>query len=108
MQEQEVNKCNEKGKFDLILEPEVRPKVRKKKITEVEKLQIGTNYHMRPMTDMTTTLEQRRPKSKIAKYKGPSTNDVIDKEGKEDEGRNKKQRKASKNVNVNLPNCVTI
>lgn len=57
---------------------------------------------------MGITWEQKRPKTKIAKHKGPSANVVIDKEDKEDEGRKKKQKKTTKNVIVNLPNYVTI
>lgn len=53
---------------------------------EVEKLQINASYHWRPKTYMETAREQRRPRMKIAKHKGPSTNDVMGKDGKENEG----------------------
>ena len=63
---------------------------------------------MRPMLDMKTAGEQRRPRTKIAKHKGPNTNDVTDKNDKENEGRKKQPKKTTKNVNINLPYYVTI
>lgn len=49
---------------------------------EVEKLQISANYQRRPKIDMGTSREQRRLRIRIAKHKGPITNNVTDKEGK--------------------------
>ena len=44
----------------------------------------------------------------IAKYKGPNTNDIMDKEGKKYEEWKNKQRRAGKNVKVSPPNCIII
>lgn len=52
----------------------------------MEKFQTGTSYHKKPKIYIGTVGEKKRPTTKIEKYKGSSTNDVTDEEGKKDEG----------------------
>jgi hypothetical protein len=51
---------------------------------------------------MGTTGEQRMPRTKIAKHKGPITNDVTGKDDKKDEVGKKQQRGVTKNIKVNF------